>query len=221
MPTSRSILAPGLIAAMAIPLLAQSPAASPASAVQQQSAVAAMQQSIDKQRAAAQKQSGRSAAESFFVLPPPASLGATTPLPAAFPAEEDCPAMDESVVSPLIKDAAKREELSEDLLRSMIKQESGFHPCAVSPKGAQGLMQIMPATGAELGLKDPFDAAQNIEAGARFFKQLLTRYNGDLAKALAAYNAGPAKVDAAGGIPPIPETQNYVKQILPAVTGKQ
>lgn len=210
MPTTRSILIGGLVFAAAIPMLAQS-AAPPAP----QSSIDAMQQSVAKQRAAAQKQSGRTEPDGFFILPRPASIGATTPLPAAFPPEQDCAPMDDSTVGPLIKDAAKREDLSEDVLRSVIKQESAFRPCAISQKGAQGLMQIMPATGEELGLKDPFDAAQNIEAGARFLKQLMVRYNGDLSKALAAYNAGPARVDAAGGIPPIRETQDYVKQILP------
>src|SRR5205085_361018 len=95
------------------------------------------------------------------------------------------------------------------------RQESGSRPCAVSAKGAQGLMQLMPATSQQFGVADPFDARQNIQAGAKFLKQLLTRYGGDVTKALAAYNAGPGRVDQAGGaVPGIPETIHYVSSIL-------
>jgi soluble lytic murein transglycosylase-like protein len=97
----------------------------------------------------------------------------------------------------------------------VIKQESAFRPCAISQKGAQGLMQLMPETVDQLGIKDPFDVKQNIDGGAKFLKELLTRYSGDLSLALGAYNAGAGKVDAAGGaIPPIAETEAYVKAIL-------
>jgi soluble lytic murein transglycosylase-like protein len=82
-----------------------------------------------------------------------------------------------------------------------------------------GLMQLMPETARELTVADPFDPAQNIQGGARYLGQLLERYNGDLSRALAAYNAGPARVDAANGIPNIAETQSYVKSILAKVQG--
>lgn len=100
------------------------------------------------------------------------------------------------------------------LLRAVIGQESGFRPCAVSRAGAQGLMQLMPGTAAGLNVSNPFDPQENVFAGSKFLRLLLDRYNGDLPKALGAYNAGPARVDAVGGIPPIAETQNYVNSIM-------
>jgi len=104
--------------------------------------------------------------------------------------------------------------VDEALLRSIAHVESGFDRLAQSSKGAQGVMQIMPATGALYGLKDPFDARQSIEAGARYIKDLLARYDGDLALAAAAYNAGPGAVARHGGIPPFTETQLYVAKVL-------
>jgi soluble lytic murein transglycosylase-like protein len=80
-----------------------------------------------------------------------------------------------------------------------------------------GLMQLMPETAAQFGIQDPFDAASNLDGGARFLKQLLTRYGGDVPKALGAYNAGPSKVDAASAVPAIPETMDYVRRILAAL----
>lgn len=117
--------------------------------------------------------------------------------------------------------AAKQEDVDKDTLRAVMQQESAFRPCSVSPKGAMGLMQLMPATASQFGVSDPFDNERNVEAGATFLKQLLVRYGGDLTLALGAYNAGPAKVDASGGVPDIPETQNYIKQILPVPPVKQ
>ncbi len=101
-----------------------------------------------------------------------------------------------------------------ELVRAVIAQESGFRPCAVSAKGAIGLMQLMPATIEELEVQDALDPGQNIDAGTRLLRRLLDRYNGDLALALAAYNAGPARVDDANGIPPISETMQYVSDLL-------
>jgi soluble lytic murein transglycosylase-like protein len=96
----------------------------------------------------------------------------------------------------------------------MIGQESAFRPCAVSAKGAEGLMQLMPETAAELGVADPFDPRQNLDGGARFLKQLLDKYKGDLPQALGAYNAGPKTVDESGGVPDLQETREYVDAIL-------
>jgi len=112
-------------------------------------------------------------------------------------------------ITALVNRYAATHGLDPDLLRAMIKVESGFNPRAVSPKGAMGLMQIMPQTAREMGLRRPFDADSNVEAGARYLKQLLAKYD-DLNLALAAYNAGPAAVDRYGGIPPYQETQAYV-----------
>jgi len=128
--------------------------------------------------------------------------------------EFPCDPLPPEVWSPLVRAAAEREGLAMDLLTAVIRQESAFRACAVSPKGAMGLMQLMPTTAQLLGVKDPFDPKENVDAGARFLKMLLSRYGGNLALALGAYNAGPGRVDAAGGVPPIPETQDYVSDIL-------
>jgi soluble lytic murein transglycosylase-like protein len=114
----------------------------------------------------------------------------------------------------MIDVAARRQNLDPVLVREVARQESGFRPCAVSPKGAEGLMQLMPATQIQLQVQNPFSAQQSLEAGSKLLKQLLDRYHGDVTLALSAYNAGPARVDAAGGVPKIVETQNYVSDIL-------
>ena len=104
--------------------------------------------------------------------------------------------------------------ISFPLLKAIIKAESDFDPQAVSKKGAMGLMQIMPQNFKLLGLKDPFDPTQNINAGARYFRQLYDRFNGKLALSLAAYNAGPSAVDHYKTIPPYDETEEYVRRVL-------
>lgn len=114
----------------------------------------------------------------------------------------------------LIESAERRYNLPAGLLPNVIKAESGFNPRAVSPAGAKGLMQLMDGTARSLGVTDSFDPAQNIDGGARFLRQLLDRYGGDLRKALAGYNAGPGAVDRYGGVPPYQETQTYVSRIL-------
>jgi soluble lytic murein transglycosylase-like protein len=181
-----------------------------------------MQNSLAKQQASIQKQLGPAADDSFFVLPRATSLGTVmspavvyTPImPMPVPPSVGCDPLEAPEVESLVGETAQREGLSADLLRSVMKQESGFRPCAVSPKGAMGLMQLMPSTAEQLGIRNPFDAASNLDGGARFLKQLLSKYDGDIPKALGAYNAGPARVDAAGGVPAIPETMDYVRQIL-------
>ena len=114
----------------------------------------------------------------------------------------------------LITEAADRFGVSFPLLKAIIKAESDFDAQAVSKKGAMGLMQIMPQNFKLLGLKDPFDPTQNINAGARYFKQLYDRFNGKLALSLAAYNAGPKAVDRYKTIPPYEETEEYVRRVL-------
>ncbi|MGB9891743.1 lytic transglycosylase domain-containing protein [Thermodesulfovibrio yellowstonii] len=99
------------------------------------------------------------------------------------------------------------------LIKEMIKEESGWNPNAVSPKGAMGIMQLMPQTAILMGVKDPFDPVQNIDGGIKYMKYLLDRFNGNFKLALAAYNAGPNLVESLGRIPKILETQNYVRKI--------
>ena len=125
----------------------------------------------------------------------------------------DCDAIDPEHLKKLVADVAS-EMVSSELISAVIRQESASRPCAVSVKGAMGLMQLMPDTAREMAVDNPFDPRQNVEAGVRYLGQLLQRYDRDVARALAAYNAGPARVDAANGIPDIAETKNYVKNIL-------
>ena len=104
--------------------------------------------------------------------------------------------------------------LDPDLVNSVIRAESGFNVRAVSPKGAQGLMQLMPQTASQLGVHNAFDPQANVEGGTRYLRQLLERYDFDLIKALAAYNAGPLRVEQYGGVPPYYETKAYVARIV-------
>ena len=113
----------------------------------------------------------------------------------------------------LVREAAARAGLPAAFVESVAKTESAFDPAAVSPKGALGVMQLMPATAKSLGA-DASDPAQNIEAGAKLLRELLIKYNGDVVKALAAYNAGEAAVDRYQGLPPYPETQHYVNSVV-------
>ena len=128
--------------------------------------------------------------------------------------DDSCQRMPQDQVDKVIDTAAKKQGVEPGLLKSVMRQESGFKPCAVSTAGAMGLMQIMPDTADMLGLDDPFDPAKNTEAGAHFLKMMLDRYQGDVPMALGAYNAGPGRVDKAGGVPPIAETMQYVTNIL-------
>jgi soluble lytic murein transglycosylase-like protein len=116
--------------------------------------------------------------------------------------------------TPLVRAAAQAHDLPEALLRALIEVESGFDPHAVSPKGALGLTQLMPATARALKVADPRDPAANIDGGARHLKDLLARNGNNVALALAAYNAGEAAVQRAGGIPPFAETRAYVPRVL-------
>jgi soluble lytic murein transglycosylase-like protein len=109
--------------------------------------------------------------------------------------------------------AAQRNGLDPALLAGLIKQESGFNANARSGAGAQGLTQLMPGTASGLGVTNPLDPTQAIEGGAKYLKQQLDRFGGDVARALAAYNAGPGAVQRFGGVPPYAETQNYVRAV--------
>jgi soluble lytic murein transglycosylase-like protein len=125
--------------------------------------------------------------------------------------------VDPKEVSPkeMVRAAALRSGLPPEFVQSVAQVESGFRPDAVSPKGALGVMQLMPATAKTLGA-DPHDTAQNIDAGTRLLRELLLKYDGDVVKALAAYNAGEGAVDKYQGVPPYNETRWYVKKVVDA-----
>jgi soluble lytic murein transglycosylase-like protein len=181
-----------------------------ASIALQRQAVAAMQIPIEKQRAAiaAARPDAGGGEASAPVAPAPFF---TLSWPALGP---ECDPLSETELNPLIQQAAQHEGLDANLLRAVARQESGFRSCAVSPKGAMGLMQLMPATAQELGVHDPFDPAESLLSGAHLLKELLAHFGGDTALALGAYNAGAGRVEESGGVPQIPETIRYVQQIL-------
>ena len=177
----------------------------------EQSIKAAMAQSLAQQQASIRKQVAASAKTR------PAASGeffSTGQLSVVAGMLADCDPLPPNQLDPIINEAARKEQVSSELIRAVIDKESAARPCAVSYQGAEGLMQLMPETADEFDVSDPFDPKQNIEAGTKFLKFLLNRYDNDLGLALGAYNAGPTRVDQFGGIPPIPETINYVGDIL-------
>ncbi|MGD2024132.1 MAG: lytic transglycosylase domain-containing protein, partial [Desulfobacterales bacterium] len=118
------------------------------------------------------------------------------------------------IIDQNVQKAAAKYDLSPDLIRGVIRAESNFEVKAVSRAGAQGLMQLMPATAKELGVHNPFDIAQNIDGGAKYLRQMLDRFGGNIRKALAAYNAGPGTVIKYKGRVPYPETRQYIERVL-------
>jgi soluble lytic murein transglycosylase-like protein len=179
-----------------------------AHAQQPQQVRGAMAASIEKQRASVEQQlkSIKSPVPPVLVVPP----SFTVPLPVAYA----CEPVAQPELSKMIDDVAREHSVDPALVREVARQESGFHACAVSPKGAQGLMQLMPTTQAQLEVRDPFNPQESLSAGAKLLKQLLDRYQGDLALALSAYNAGMTRVDRTLSVPEIPETKDYVTGIL-------
>lgn len=117
------------------------------------------------------------------------------------------------MIDKIVEETAMRHDVDPNLVRAIIKVESNFNPQARSRKGAIGLMQLMPTTARSLNVTNPYDPAQNVDAGVRHFKQLLDSYHGDVALSLAAYNAGSTAVQRSRGVPRFRETQNYVKRI--------
>ncbi|HEX4593498.1 MAG TPA: lytic transglycosylase domain-containing protein [Bryobacteraceae bacterium] len=160
--------------------------------------------SVRTQSLAAAKTGASVAAPSFFTEPPPIGLGLLA----------ECDPLPAEQLNGIITVAAQKEGVSFDIIKAVVEEESAARPCAISFKGAQGLMQLMPATAEQFNVQDPFDPKQNVEAGAQLLKLLLSKYDNNLTLALSAYNAGSGRVDQDGGIPPIPETLNYVADIL-------
>ncbi len=133
-----------------------------------------------------------------------------TPEQAPLPGASEAPAW----LWPIVEEESRTRGLDPLLIESMIRQESGFRSDAVSPVGAQGLMQLMPETAQLVGVSDAFDPKQNVAGGSQYMAWQVQDFGGDLSLALAAYNAGPAAVRRWGGIPPYGETNNYVRSVL-------
>jgi hypothetical protein len=165
----------------------------------------AQEASVEKQRASVRAQQTAAVAQnpSFFVSKLP-ELGPEI-VRELIPPEE---------IRDIVDEGAKLSGLDTDLVRAVVRRESAYNPWATSTKGAQGLMQLMPSVQAQFGVTDPYDPKQNVAAGTRLLKQLLEQFDGDLPRALGAYNAGPTRVEQWGGVPPFPETTQYVNGIL-------
>jgi soluble lytic murein transglycosylase-like protein len=173
-------------------------------AQQPQRVRAAMAASIEKQRASVERQ-----LQSIKVPAAP-----SIPPSFAVPPPFACEPVAQPELSKMIDSVAREHSVDPALVREVARQESAFRPCAVSPKGAEGLMQLMPSTQAQFEVRDPFDPRESLSAGTKLLKQLLDRYHGDLALALSAYNAGITRVDRTSSVPEIPETKDYVTDIL-------
>jgi hypothetical protein len=122
--------------------------------------------------------------------------------------------IDRQSMDQMVNGAGQRHQIDPDFINSVIRAESGFNNRAVSKKGAQGLMQLMPRTASQLGVANSFDPNANVEGGTKYLRELLEKYNYDVPKALAAYNAGSRRVDQYHGVPPYFETQTYVAKII-------
>ena len=124
------------------------------------------------------------------------------------------PVLDRVALGKVVAGAGERNQIDPDFINSVIRAESGFNSRAVSKKGAQGLMQLMPQTASQLGVANSFDAKSNVEGGTKYLRELLEKYNFDVVKALAAYNAGPQRVEQYRGVPPYYETRAYIARII-------
>jgi|SRR5215813_13069593 len=147
----------------------------------------------------------------------PATPGLASVAPASAPLAS--PSKQLRIAAPVnldqvVKDASGKHQIDPDFINSVIRAESGFNTRAVSPKGAQGLMQLMPGTASNLGVSNAFDPKANVDGGTRYLRWLLEKYNYDVPKALAAYNAGPHRVEQYHGVPPYLETRAYVARII-------
>jgi soluble lytic murein transglycosylase-like protein len=206
----RAFAGPGAVALLLFTILSAAAQTPPArkSPAHPEAAGSSFEQSLKLQRASLQQQRKSLAAQSGIS----SSDDFIPPLPAFVQA--DCDPLPASQIDELIDAAARQESLDPALLRAVMRQESGFRPCAVSNKGALGLMQLMPATASELRLANPLDPDQNVRAGAKFLKTLLARYHGDLRLALVAYNAGALRASGSPSGPYPAETQSYLAHIF-------
>jgi Transglycosylase SLT domain len=136
------------------------------------------------------------------------------PVPSSIPSKTGFPARPQADLNTVVDEASGHYRLDPDLVNSVIKAESDFKVHAVSPKGAQGLMQLMPGTALQLGVANSFDAQANVEGGTKYLRALMEKYNFDMVRALAAYNAGPQRVERFGGVPPYYETKAYVARVV-------
>lgn len=180
-----------------------------------------METSLNQQRESVRKQIAlaKPAEPSWYTVPWP-KLDWPLPVSTATTSagwRANCEPLKPAEVEPLLREAAATHGLETAVLRAVMERESAFYPCATSSKGALGLMQLMPQTAADFGVVDPFDPRENMDAGAKLLASLLGRYAGDLKLALAAYNAGPARVDEHKGVPPFRETRDYIGSILGAI----
>ncbi|SRR6266496_809066 len=145
----------------------------------------------------------------FETGPPTLPAPTVQAAPAAMSIPAPAVTLDQAIAA-----GSQRYRIDPDLISSVIRAESNFNAHAVSPKGAQGLMQLMPKTAFQLGIANPFDPKANVDGGTKYLRELIERYNFDLVKALAAYNAGPQRVEQYGGVPPYRETRAYVARIV-------
>ncbi len=205
-----------LAAALALPLWATEPAGSPPAAAVAYLATLRNGFSIRHQRSEL-RDAGitrlYTSPDNFVEVPTAdiVSIEAEEPVPKV-PQEQ--PAVASADVPQLVTAAGDKHRIDPDFIRSVIRAESGFNPRAVSSKGALGLMQLMPETAQRLGVLNPFEPGANIDAGTKYLRDLLLQYHGDVAKALAAYNAGPQRVVQYNGVPPYRETRSYVRRVI-------
>lgn len=144
----------------------------------------------------------------------PEEPGSGSRVPASPISRQQFPVRPQTNISQVVNEASGRYRLDPDLVSSVIKAESDFKVRAVSPKGAQGLMQLMPGTASQLGVSDAFDPQANVEGGTKYLRELMEKYNFDIVTALAAYNAGPQRVEQFRGVPPYYETRAYVARVV-------
>jgi len=144
----------------------------------------------------------------------PDDVGTRSRVPASPISRQQFSARPQTDIGQVVNEASGRYRLDPDLVSSVIKAESDFKVHAVSPKGAQGLMQLMPGTASQLGVSDAFDPQANVEGGTKYLRELMEKYNFDMVRALAAYNAGPQRVEQFRGVPPYYETRAYVARVV-------